>query len=230
MEMQFTYLRRTALAGALAAAALFTALTVASADHAWGVYHWQSDKLSPTVVNKVTSNLYNVPAGVEEWANLVGTPITPELTAGKKGDITVTEAFSPFWLGLARIYLDENGHITKGEVKLNTRLLLRYGADAADHVLCQELGHVLGLNHNRGELDTCMNDQAWLGSAMSPNAHDLAQLIDIYVIDHTADVVPEGGEDTGGGGGGPPCDKKPDHHHCQPQRGQWITVHVFPVP
>lgn len=219
----------TALVGLLLAAA-----TGAFADHAWGVYHWRSDNLSPTVVDTTSSPLYDVGAGVAEWAAL-GTAIQPTLVNGRKGNIKVTEGSSVQWLGLARIFIDGEGHITKGEVKLNTTYLEIYEATypgISDHVLCQELGHVLGLGHNRDGLtggspdDSCMNDQGHLGEYTAPNSHDTDQLNLIY---NHADAVSDS-DDGGGGGGGPPCGKFPDHHHCQAQNGYWLTVDVFPMP
>ncbi len=225
------------LAAAVALAVLLAAVTVASADHSWNGYHWEKtgDTVSPSVKNKTSSSLYDVPAGVTEWANL-GTPIQPTLTTAKKGNITVSEQTSQFWLGLARIFL-EDGHITKGEVKLNTTYLAYYESNGypgiADHVLCQELGHVLGLGHNRdgdtgGTPDTtCMNDQGHLGEYTTPNSHDTVQLNIIYDGHTDASGSSEGG---GGGGGGPPCEKKPDHPNCTPANGVWITVDIFPLP
>ena len=212
-----------ALIAAVAVGVLFVLSTTAFASHPWNGYHWAGDgtTVSPTVVDKTDSSLYKVTDGVAEWAGL-GTRIQPTMSSGNKGDITVTEAFSPFWYGLARIFI-EDGHITKGEVKLNTRLLLSKGEDAADHVLCQEIGHVLGLDHNRDSLTTCMNDWAVLGSATSPNTHDTQQLTASY--GHLDAAAPT--TDDGGGGGGPPCSKKPDHPNCQPSNGFWITVHTF---
>ena len=169
-------------------------------------------------MDRTSSYLYDVPAGVVEWADL-GTPIQPALTNGKKGNITVSQGFSWSWLGLAQIWV-EDGHITKGKVTLNTDLLAYYEANgypgAADHVECQEIGHVLGLDHNRTDLDTCMNDQALLGSATAPNAHDAEQLNLIY--NHT-DATEEKG--------GPPAGKGKKGGNKQ---GKWITVHVFPLP
>jgi hypothetical protein len=216
--------QRKALIPAIVVGAFLLVATTAFADHSWNGYHWPSDNLSPTVVDKTSSSLYDVPAGVAEWADL-GTPIQPTLTTGKKGNITVSEASSRFWLGLARIFV-EDGHITKGEVKLNTKYLAYYEANGypgiADHVLCQEIGHVLGLDHNRDGAtggtpdDTCMNDQGHLGEYTSPNLHDTDQLNLIY--NHT--------DSTGGGGGG--CKGKAKK--CASGNGVWITVHVFPIP
>ena len=223
-------LPRTILFGAFAIGVLLFGATVASADHSWNNYHFPSYNLSPTVVDSTSSSLYKVPLAVEEWFNL-GTDIQPVITTASKGDITVKEAFSPFWLGLARVFLDGD-HITKAEVKLNTRLLNSYGEAAADHVLCQELGHVLGLDHNRdgddGGLpdDSCMNDQTTLGLYTNPNSHDTDQLNLIY--DGHVDIDPDDGGDTGGGGNCPPGN--PNHKNCQNATGRWIVVHVFPIP
>lgn len=210
---------------AVALAVLLTAVTVASADHSWSVYHWPSGNLAPTVKDKTSSSLYDVPAGATEWAALP-TSINPTLTDAKKGDISVREGFSQTWLGIATIFLD-GGHITKGEVKLNTKYLEYYEANGypgiADHVLCQELGHILGLGHNRTENDTCMNDQAFIGAALtSPNNHDTVQLNVIY------DGHTDGGGTTETNNGGPPCSKNPTHPNCV--SGVWITVDIFPLP
>ena len=232
------------LAAAVALAVLLATVTVASADHSWNGYHWASDNLSPTVKDKTTSSLYDegavasVPAGVQEWADLAidDTDIRPTLTDAKKGNITVSEQTSQFWLGLARIFV-EDGHITKGEVKLNTTYLAYYESNGypgiAAHVLCQELGHVLGLGHNRdgntGGIpdNSCMNDQGHLGEYTTPNSHDTEQLKIIYYGHTDASGSSEGG---GGGGGGPPCEKKPNHPNCTPANGVWITVDIFPLP
>ncbi len=185
---------------------------VASADHTWSGYHWRSDSLSPTVADKTSDSLYDVPAGVAEWAAL-NIPIKPVMSAKKRGNITVSESSNIFWLGLARIWV-EGGHITKGEVKLNTRLLRNYGPEVADHVLCQEVGHVLGLTHITG--DSCMNDDlTTLGLFTSPNTHDAEQLALIY--DHEDVISGGGGNGKGRGRGGKP-------------QGEWIIVHTTPIP
>ena len=228
-------LQRKALIPVIVVGAFLIVATAAFANHPWNGYHFPSDNLSPTVADKTRSSLYNVPAAVQEWADL-GTPIQPTTATGKKGDITVSEAFSLEWLGLAQIWV-EDGHITKGQVKLNTQSLAFYEANGfpgiADHALCQELGHIWGLDHNRdgpsgGTPDnTCMNDEAFPGSETSPNQHDTDQLNLIY--NHTDDTDGEAGGGNGGGGGGCPPGN-PNHPKCNTTTGVWITVHVFPFP
>ena len=114
----------------------------------------------------------------------------PTLSSGKKCDIKVSEGKSNLWLGRAQVWI-EGDHITKGDVKVNTDLLDSLFDDDFDddHVLCQEFGHVFGLNHS-GDSDTCMNDSI-LGQP-TPNAHDFDELFLYY--NHV---------DSGGGGDGP---------------------------
>ncbi len=196
--------------------------SVALASHAWSVYHWRSDNLSPSVTDRTKGTFYNVDAAAQEWA-ASPSPIAPGLISKNNGNIKVSEATSNFWLGLARVFLDEDGHITKGEVKLNTMILSRpeYGPDAADHVLCQELGHILGLDH-QPDSDSCMNG-ADLGDYTSPNAHDFNTLLDIYA-DHDGDAI----SDDDGPGGGPPCSKNPKPG-CRAAEG-WVIIDIFPIP
>ena len=209
-----------------------------------GAHRRKGDNLEPTVADQTKSSLYNVPAAVTEWA-VLNTPIQPQNTSKKNGKVIVQEGFSPDWLGLAQVFLeletDGQLHITKGKVTLNTTFLddAEFGAFVADHVLAQELGHIWGLDHNRADLGTAMNDCGdpsittradWLDclhapGSDSPNAHDAFQLNLIY--DHSGDEAGSNGGKSGGGG--PPCSKKPNHPNCVPS-GRWVTVHTFTIP
>lgn len=216
---------RKALVAAVTIAALLTVVTVASADHSWNGYHWPSDNLSPTVVDKTSSSAFDIPAAVAEWRDL-GTPIAPQMSAGG-GDVDVVlKRMNANWLGVARISVDSAGHIQAGRVELNQLYLNSLTFDEWDHVVCQELGHIWGLDHNFDGAtggtpdDTCMNSSLHLGEYTSPNGHDADQLKLIY--SHT-DATGGGGD--GGGGGCPPG--KPDHPKCTGANGVWITVHVF---
>ena len=212
--------------GALVAG-LLVAVAAVSAFHPWNGYHWKGDNLTPKVADRTSSSLYDVPAAVNEWAALA-TPIQPRTGKGKNGNVVAAEGYSPDWLGLAQIYVDADGHISKGRVILNTILLGPYGPFVADHVACQEFGHVWGLEHNRIETNTCMNDAGnattpaeWLAilnapGSDSPNQHDIDQLNTIYAHSLT---------EAGGDGKPKPCKGK----KCSSTSG-WVTVHVFAVP
>ena len=209
---------RKFLALTIAVAGLFAVIATAQADHSWNGYRWPDSKLSQTVFSKSTSAMFNVPAAVQEWSDL-GTPIQPVMTTQSKGaNITVSEAFSTQWLGLAQVWVDSSGNITRGQVKLNRKLLAGYPKPAADHVLCQEFGHILGLDHNRagdsspGD-DTCMNDLVDLQSIQytTPNQHDMDQLNAIYGSSGSGTPAFSsfaGSTETGGSG------------------VHWVTVHV----
>jgi len=209
---------RKFLALTIAVAGLFAVIATAQADHSWNGYRWPDSKLSPTVFNKTTSTMFDIPAAVQEWSDL-GTPIQPVMTTQSKGaNITVTEAFSTQWLGLAQVWVNGDGFITRGQVKLNRKLLAGYPKPAADHVACQEFGHILGLDHNRaGDTspgdDTCMNDQVNLQSIQytTPNQHDKDQLNAIYGGSSGTSAFSSfaGSTQTSG-----------------PDGGHWVTVHV----
>ncbi|MGH2740298.1 MAG: hypothetical protein ACRDH6_07455 [Actinomycetota bacterium] len=82
------------------------------------------------------------------------------------------------WAGLARVKLESNSavHIQSGWVKLDNEDL-SFGAGLQRHVICQEVGHDLGLAHWRqpGNL-SCMNDRPEGQDYEEPVQHDLNQI------------------------------------------------------
>ncbi len=87
------------------------------------------------------------------------------------------------WLGLASLTSVSSGcHVNSANAKLNDTYLRdtsRYSQTAVNHVSCQEVGHTFGLNHNRTQTNTCMNDQV-LTAGNQINQHDRDQLNSIY--------------------------------------------------
>jgi hypothetical protein len=191
---------------ALAVLVGLVAASPAAAEHAWGSYHWAR-----------TSNPFTVPlgdnvtnTGASDWeaalakasndwtrSSVLDSPVVAGLTTGRKcratdGRIEVCNARYGFngWLGVAQIWLS-GGHIVKGTAKVNDSYFdsSRYDATAKQHVLCQEIGHGYGLDHqdeSGADLNTCMDYADALDNA-SPNAHDYGQLEAIYAhLDSTS--------------------------------------------
>jgi hypothetical protein len=90
------------------------------------------------------------------------------------------------WVGLTRIWITSDGHITQATSKLNDTYLnnLRRfpqysNPEWRQGTLCHELGHTLGLAHQ--DENSCMDNVSNPSSEdMRPNAHDYEQLEAIY--------------------------------------------------
>ncbi len=189
-----------------AALILFTSASGAYADHQWSSYHWEKDgtlKLTLSVGNNHISgqwsDLLKNYAG-SNWHYFGGMYLSVEVVGGGDGDIESYNANygDTGWLGLASIWVKrgKNKHIVQGESKVNDYYITLkdyFGFDEDvewKHVLCQEIGHTFGLNHNRegatgGEPDdSCMNDETRPLRYPDPNEHDTAMLDLMYAEDH----------------------------------------------
>lgn len=191
------------------------------ASHSWGPYHWRNTSANPVVltVGDNVSPLWDghLTDAVQDWdqslvldLSVVPGAANPRSCKPGTGTIEVCAASYGFkgWLGLARIWVS-GVHITAASVQLNDTYLIDYAAvygydtpEWRQFVMCQELGHVVGLDHvdedfENPNVGTCMDytdNPAGGGSEpanTSPDAHDYAQLEAIY--DHI---------DTSGGGRG----------------------------
>ncbi len=140
------------------------------------------------------------------------------------------------WLGLARIWLDGDGHIQAGVALMNDSYLLAEGsaynnANARRHVLCQEIGHTFGLDHQKSpRQQSCMNDRWGLTNPdfVGPNAHDFETLFAIY-------GAPSSDEEDGGktkpcNPKKPGCDQGAANVHITARPGGgWIITYTFPA-
>ena len=173
--------------------------TCSMGQHVWENYHLAHDALSPVIDNQSS---YVVP--IAAW-NAYDAPVKLR-AAGTGFTITVKDGgdASSTWLGLATVSPDGNGHIRRGTVTMNRTLLERYPepyrAYMIAHVMWQELGHLAGLDHQRGVDDSAMDDcggrSPWRDCLANPealefNQHDVDQLVAIYA--HvTGDALPPG--------------------------------------
>ncbi len=200
---------RTASAAVLLIAlfALLGFAAPASANHAWGGYHW-ARTANPFVI-KLGDNLtvswkpYLVTTSAD-WtiSNVLNTAIVPgnggkncRATAGR-GEICNSKYGNNGWLGIASIWAS-GSHITQGTVKLNDTYFSKpqYNTSAWKNlVMCQEVGHLFGLGHqdeafSNANLDTCMDYTNNPESNQHPNQHDYDMLEEIYAHLDTSTTI-----------------------------------------
>ena len=184
---------RVMLTGLIAASVLGAVAPGVEANHSLG-YHWPRTGNPFTVQfgNNLTTGQWSTMlvdvAAAWSYSSVLDAKSVPgqgcQAHAGQvevcNGDFSGSD-----WLGLAEIWVDKRGHIVQATIKLNDPRFVpgTYNDYAKQHVLCQEVGHVLGLGHTHDPANkTCMddvngiNDPEWA----NPNAHDFDQLDQIY--------------------------------------------------
>lgn len=183
---------------ALASLVLYGFATSASASHAWGAYHWAraSNPLALTLGDNLslpwkpflvtTSADWSVSAVVDTTivAGTAGRACKP--TPGR-AEVCNSKYGNNGWLGIATIWASGN-HITQATVRMNDTYFSKptYNTPAWKNlVMCQEVGHVLGLDHqdenmSNANLGTCMDYTNNPSTNQHPNQHDYDMLQLIY--------------------------------------------------
>lgn len=176
---------------------------IAYANHSWNGYHWArtSNPLALKLGDNVSSGWDAALATASsDWSasavldtTVVSGLANPKNCRATKGRVEVcsNRYGNNGWLGIAQVWVS-GGHITQGTVKVNDTYFntVRYNnPNEKMHVMCQEIGHTLGLNHQSEDgssQNTCMdyfsNTGANASSTLSthPNQHDYEQLAIIY--------------------------------------------------
>ena len=190
----------------------------AMASHAWGNYHWARTTPSFTLQlkNSMTSQWQPSLAGaVADW-NVSAVLDFASQTSKRKRNCAGTDGMvetcnaaygNNGWLGIAQIWVSGD-HITKGIVKLNDTYYSTssYNTPAwRNLVVCQEIGHTLGLGHNDEDFSTtngtCMDYSNDPIPNQHPDAHDYDMLVSIYT--HLDSFNSYAAAGTGGGKGKP---------------------------
>ncbi len=203
------------LAVAVIAAGTLLALP-AQASHSWNGYHW-ARTANPFTLKVVDSNTPdwddNLARALSDWSR----SNVMDLTTAGADDSTRTRKQCRMvpgqirscnaaygnngWLGLASINVS-GGHITQGTAKMNDSYFAStsYNETARQQVMCQEIGHDFGLDHqdvSGADLNTCMDYSNALDNP-SPNAHDYEELGLIYAhldssttITSSVDTLPD---------------------------------------
>lgn len=175
--------------------------SVAYATHSWGGYHWARTANPFTL--KLGDNLSSnwkpyLGTTSNDWSrsDILDTNIVPGQAnrncgpASGRVEVCNKAYGNNGWLGLAQIWVS-GSHITQGVTKVNDTYFntTTYNTPGWKNlVMCQEVGHTLGLNHqdenfSNTNLGTCMDYTSNpLGppSNEHPNLHDYNQLKTIY--------------------------------------------------
>lgn len=187
--------------------ALGAVVTVVTATHSWGVYHW-ARKANPFTLKlgDNVSGVWDSHLGIAsaQWSlsSVLDTTIVAGGTTSRKcrstsGRVEVCAEKYGFngWLGLAQIWLTSDGHIYKGVTKLNDTYFNTATYNKPEwrqFVMCQEIGHTFGLDHQNEifgdtNLGSCMDytddPSGTIKGQLSnehPNQHDYDQLETIY--------------------------------------------------
>lgn len=204
----------------LASVSLAAVPTVSWADHSWGNYHWERavNRLDLELGGNLTNGWdphLNVTSEDWSYSSVVDTTIVPGKVKNPKNckatngrvEVCSSNYGSNGWLGLAQIWVSGN-HITKAIVKLNDTYFSYdfYNTIAwRNLVMCQEVGHTLGLAHRDEDFDnaplgTCMDYSSDPEPNQHPDDHDYDQLATIYGHAHD-DTSDDSGPPPGRGRG-----------------------------
>lgn len=191
--------RRTVVLASALMLVMALPLTV-SAEHSWGNYHWARATSSFTLQlgDNVTSAWDSyLQTTATDWSvsDVLDTRVvgpgsrSAKLCNAITGKVQVCNAKygNNGWLGVAQIWAS-GSHITKGTVKVNDTYYgsATYNTPAwRNLVMCQEVGHTLGLGHNDEDFantpsGTCMDYSNDPSLNQHPNQHDYEQLATIY--------------------------------------------------
>jgi hypothetical protein len=200
-------LRSIALLGTLLLLAAIP--STVDANHSWNGYHWArtSNPFTVRVIDSMTSNWDdNLGVAISDWSassvlNVSKESGTDSSSTRKRcrpvsGKVRACNANygNNGWLGLAQIWINGK-HIVQAVTKLNDSYLASsaYSETNRQHVICQEIGHDWGLDHqdeSGADLNTCMDYSNALDNP-HPNNHDYQQLETIYAhLDSTSTVAP----------------------------------------
>ena len=191
--------KRLMTIGAVAIVLAIGGAHVASANHAWGNFHWARsvNPVTITVGDNVTSvwDSYLATAALD-WgtSTVIDITLVPGVSSLKtckpaagRVEVCNSKYGNNGWLGIASVWANGD-HITQGTVKMNDTYFnsRTYNTPAwRNLVLCQEVGHTLGLDHQdetfaNANLNTCMDYTNDPTSNQHPNTHDYEMLETIY--------------------------------------------------
>jgi hypothetical protein len=170
-----------------------------SASHSWNGYHWarSSNPLALTLGDNVSGTWdSHLATASTDWSRstVLNTTVVPGESTRKNcrpadGKVEICNDTYGYnqWLGVAQISVSGK-HITSGSVRMNDSYFntATYNSRAwRQLVMCQEVGHIFGLDHQDENFDnkplgTCMDYSNDPVPNQHPNQHDYDELVSIY--------------------------------------------------
>ncbi|TSC69535.1 MAG: hypothetical protein G01um101470_1045 [Parcubacteria group bacterium Gr01-1014_70] len=196
-----------------------------NANHAWNGFHWGrtanpftlelGDNVSSTWDGYLatTASDWSVSAVLDTLVKAGKTNSRAcKATSGRAEVCSYRYGFNG-WLGVAQVWISGE-HIVKGTVKVNDSYFntSTYNTPAwRNLVMCQEVGHILGLDHqdetfDNPNLDTCMDYTNDPSTNQHPNQHDYDQLEAIYAHLDGVNTILAFSNEKGGNGRGKPAE------------------------
>lgn len=196
--------------------------SVVNATHSWGGYHWArtSNPFTLKLGDNVTSawDAYLSTTSID-WSlssildtTVIAGQTNPKSCRAVKGKVQVCNSKygNNNWLGIAQVWVS-GSHIVQGTVKVNDTYFNTPTYDTPawrNLVMCQEVGHTLGLDHqdvifDNANLGTCMDYTNDPSTNQHSNQHDYDQLAIIYA--HLTDGINTITSLIDGGGKGRPA-------------------------
>ena len=216
------YLVRGICASLVALAVIAMMPQTVDATHGWSNYHWRrtSSAILEVPVREYHSSVWltRYAAAIADWRRTALTkvrlrhafngPANPSCPLFA-GQVSSCDGFYGFtgWVGLASISVGSGGHILLGRSLVNNTYYAQSyynNVPWRQMVICQELGHTLGLGHvnityntpNTGSCQDYTNDpdggpggvSSTDPSNMRPNSHDYALLNSRHT--HIGSIIP----------------------------------------
>lgn len=188
----------------------FARISTVYADHSWGGYHFARTANPFTL--KIGDNLTGawdpyLATTVSDWSasSVLDMTIVPGNTlknikrcnpTNGRVEVCNSKYGANGWLGIASVWTSGT-HITQGTVKMNDTYFstAQYNTSAWKNlVLCQEVGHTLGLDHQdenftNANFNTCMDYTNNPEANQHPNQHDYDMLETLYAHLDTTNTV-----------------------------------------
>ncbi len=229
---------RAAFVSAIALILVVANVAPSEANHSWGGYHWArtSNPFTITLGDNLSSTWKPYLATASsDWT--VSAVLDTAIVAGAaKGSCRPTAGRVEVcnksygangWLGLASIWITNGTHITQGTVKVNDTyfvLAQSNNPNEKQHVMCQEVGHTFGLDHQSTDGSsqlTCMDYSTDPGST-HPNQHDYDELAIIYAHLDSSTTI-KAGASAGAAGSAANFDEDGTPRGASPSRGSWYA-------